>query len=697
MKKIINFRPIFYGFLALGLGIYLARFIFSGNLFACIFTGLGLGLLLFFTIKHKKFIRLVSLLCVFAVGIGMFFLEQGRYASVKYESETNLVVGRVNAVYEGCINLGRVSVNGKNVGHNIKVVLYNAGELAVGNIIEFEAPLQNAPLFTFGSMNSYNYTYDLTHTANISLEDVTIISVGDLTLAEKFRQAIKGALDNNMDPASAGVSYASLFGDKSFVDGDIKESFKITGISHMLAVSGLHIGFIVSLLTFFLRKIKKLKGWHKLIIIFAILFFYCYLCSFSNSVVRASLMFLILGLANIFGRTYDRLNALSVAGIILLLIRPLAVFDVSFLLSFGSVFCIFMFMPMFKRLFGKLKKCPKFLSDSLSIMLSAQLGLLPMVIRYYGFSSILSVLANLICVPIFEIFFILIFILSPLVALMPFLGFMLKIPALIISGIIYISKFLAEAKFAIVNFVGISAITMIIIYITMFAFSHFVKARKRIKFPSVLAMLLVGVTFTFVAHTPTNNNFSITNLKSYENTTYALEFAGEIYCVGNFDGYTLKHTLNYLQTSKFKASKYCFNYNEQLLLENQLGENCTFAPIEDDTNFAYNTPYTIGNTTVTCMYLNGEVVGYHFEHHEYSVGVFNPNANINQINLLVDYYQIKYVVSENNDISDFSQQAVFILNNGNFLTQNDNTSKKLSGNFTISINNDNISSIRSLD
>ena len=110
-----------------------------------------------------------------------------------------------------------------------------------------------------------------------------------------------------------------LFGGKQGLSDELKDMFSYSGISHILAVSGLHIGVLVSLIYYCLKKIK-LNKFVKLILLATVLIFYSYLCDFTPSVCRASIMAVILCLCDLYKIQYDALSSLSIAGIIILLL-----------------------------------------------------------------------------------------------------------------------------------------------------------------------------------------------------------------------------------------------------------------------------------------------------------------------------------------------------------------------------------------
>jgi competence protein ComEC len=178
-----------------------------------------------------------------------------------------------------------------------------------------------------------------------------------------------------MSSENASIAYAMLFGEKDGINKNIYNIFSIAGISHILAVSGLHIGVLIAILLLILKKCKASKL-VTFITISSILIMYNTICGFSNSVVRASIMAMILLGANLFGKQYDALSSLSLAGIIICLFNPFALFSVGFQLSFACVFAIITLVPTINRGFEKIKFDNAF-TKTLSMSMATSVALIP--------------------------------------------------------------------------------------------------------------------------------------------------------------------------------------------------------------------------------------------------------------------------------------------------------------------------------
>lgn len=187
-----------------------------------------------------------------------------------------------------------------------------------------------------------------------------------------------------------------LLGQKWLLPSEIQRDFQVTGLSHVLAISGLHVGFIVAALSF-VAKLFCLTKRQAFIFQICLLCLYCAMVGAAPSVVRAVVMAALLLGAKAVGREPDMLNNLFLAAFSILLFRPLDLFDVGFQLSFGAVVGIILFAERFKKW---LKFLPGWMAAGISVTLSAQLGVWPIIAYYFNNFSIVALIANLFLVPL---------------------------------------------------------------------------------------------------------------------------------------------------------------------------------------------------------------------------------------------------------------------------------------------------------
>lgn len=267
---------------------------------------------------------------------------------------------------------------------------------------------------------------------------------------ENVRTWIKTNFEKNMENDTAGFASALLTGDRSSLAGGIRLAFMRLGISHLLAVSGLHLSIFVGgadMLLSLLTVPKKKKNW--ILIAFSV-FFAC-VCGLSSSVLRAAIMLSIYYLADILGEKSDPVTSLFFALSAILTARPASVYDVGLWLSFLSTFGILTVMPVlnfsfFPKMPRILRKICRFLLASLAMTLTATFFTMPVTYLVFGDISLVSPLANLLFVPLIQILLYLLVLLT-VFGLIPFIAPLLSgFSSFLIESIVSLAQRLSDIK-----------------------------------------------------------------------------------------------------------------------------------------------------------------------------------------------------------------------------------------------------------
>ena len=233
--------------------------------------------------------------------------------------------------------------------------------------------------------------------------DLTRLSNADRVViqARKLRQSI---LSRYHDYGADGQNYAVLaamtLGDKSALSRELKDDYSISGASHVLALSGLHLGIIYGILT--LLSLSFRRRWLSQLIIMSAVWAYVVLVGMPASVVRSAVMLSVIALVTILNRNNILLNSLSLAAFVILVMNPLSLYDIGFQMSFMAVLGIALFLPMLcrQRLFmARWKKWLYKLWGMIAVSLAAQLGTAPLVAYYFGRFSCYFILTNLVVIP----------------------------------------------------------------------------------------------------------------------------------------------------------------------------------------------------------------------------------------------------------------------------------------------------------
>ena len=216
----------------------------------------------------------------------------------------------------------------------------------------------------------------------------------------KLRQRLITLINDTFPADTAFFARALLLGDRTGVDYETNTAFKVSGISHIIAVSGLHVSILFALI----YTLGFRKRWPVAIIGIPALLLFAAVAGFSPSITRACIMQCLMILAMIFEKEYDPPTALAFACTAMLTANPLTITSVSFQLSVGCMAGIFLFRPGIRGWLGEKLGCEKkgrgqklkrWFADSVAVSLSAVTITTPLVAWYFGTISLVGALTNL--------------------------------------------------------------------------------------------------------------------------------------------------------------------------------------------------------------------------------------------------------------------------------------------------------------
>lgn len=226
-------------------------------------------------------------------------------------------------------------------------------------------------------------------------------------LANRVKEILQACLPEDVSPFALSI----LLGDSSGLDYKTKTNLSVSGIRHIVAVSGLHIGVLCGAIWFITARRRYLTA----VVGIPILVLFAAMVGFTPSVCRACLMAGMMMLSTVFAREYDGLTELAFSVLVLALINPFEIQAAGFQLSVLSVLGILLFQPgLSERFRENLTRRPKkgFVSsiiryslDSLSVTLSAMSLSTPVAVYYFGLVSIVSPLTNLVCLGLVSVCF----------------------------------------------------------------------------------------------------------------------------------------------------------------------------------------------------------------------------------------------------------------------------------------------------
>ena len=190
------------------------------------------------------------------------------------------------------------------------------------------------------------------------------------------------------DSDAYAVVAAMTLGDKSALSQELREVYSVTGASHVLALSGLHLGIIYMLLTLLLggSRFFTFSPFHFFTL--SAIWSFVFLVGMPVSVVRSATMLTVYALLSLGHRDKMSVNTLAFTALLVLIVSPLSLFDIGFQMSYLSVFAILLMVPLSERLFpvGYLMthRVIRWLWGMVAVSCAAQIGVAPLVAYYFG-------------------------------------------------------------------------------------------------------------------------------------------------------------------------------------------------------------------------------------------------------------------------------------------------------------------------
>lgn len=551
MKRLVNVRPPLFCAVGLVVGIFSAYEAYFGNywyLIAACFLAVA-ATVIFAIRKRRLLIITVATILFIAVGYGLMSLAIYRQNANAIIAKEGVITGRVcdigrNGNVNNVIYLEDCHIDGVKLDGRVKCAVvdgstYNTGDvLTLRGTVNSTYPVQ-ATVKT--GLVRHNVRYEVS--AKTFFEQMS----GELKLDEKIRRYVYDATDNYMGD-NAAVMYALLTGDRNAMDESKLNDFQSAGIIHLLAVSGLHVGFIVAVIGFVLKRFRlpTLVEWAILLVP---LVFYAYVCGFAPSIIRAIVMLSCAYVARAVFGSYDILSSLSVAVIVILCISPLYLFDVGFQLSVLSVYGISTIYLRVRRAVNK-RRLPKVVSTllgSLSLTAACSLSTFFAVAVSYGKIPTLSVLTNLVAIPIVSVAFVL-----GLFGLIPSIfGYLLWLADKLLQVVSLGAKWLSSLQISVIYVYAVT-LSVAVGVILLFVLGEYVNIGKIGKIVTYAVGVLVICLTTIISAIPKEQGNQAFVSYGYRDTILvATSQENDMAIVGSFgDDYVFNDAFDYARSCK---------------------------------------------------------------------------------------------------------------------------------------------------
>jgi competence protein ComEC len=292
------------------------------------------------------------------------------------------------------------TLDGRAVGSDVDLTVYGAFEAKAGDCVSLSCklrPIENYPDATFDYKLwrlGYGVAYQASGSKAVNLGVDKSIRFYPARVSAALQTVIKTQYGGR-----AGMVIGMTLGVTQTMTQDEVSAFRAAGVSHILSVSGLHVGFIMLAVQWLLRK-RVYVGTLRLLFTLLLLFGYCAVVGMPPPAVRATLMMALYVFAQWAGLKYDLLTALAFSAALIVLFRPAQLFAAGFCLSFAATAGIALFYKGIARNLARVPHLPKWAAQGVAVWVSAQIGILPAVLWFFGTLQVYGLLANLIIVPL---------------------------------------------------------------------------------------------------------------------------------------------------------------------------------------------------------------------------------------------------------------------------------------------------------
>ncbi|QXP64159.1 ComEC family competence protein [Polaribacter sp. HaHaR_3_91] len=518
MKRLYNYIPLHFVVLVI-IGIcfqFFTQFWTFTFLRTTIFL-VGLSVL-FFLIKHKVLRTCTALVLFFCIGVSAVYVSDDRNYDSYYQyhlKDNSKVVLQIHKIlkpgnyyqkYEAAIiNVDDLKTTGTillNVKNDSSVnSLQIDDQLFLKPTLKELIPPLNPHQFNY---KSYLAKQGIHHQLFVDTNQFLKLRTQSTTLfglSAKFRNQIQEALQKyHFKKNELAVINALLLGQRQDISKELIVDYQRAGAIHILAVSGLHIGVILLILSFIFKPVERIKygKFIKTLIIVSLLWMFAFIAGLSASVVRAVTMFTFLAIGLSFQRKKVVEFSFISSMLFLLLIKPMFLFDVGFQLSYLAVFGILWTQPKLYAIWKPKFKFVDFFWQLFTVSIAAQIGILPLSIYYFQQFPGLFLASNLVIIPFLGAILIggILVIITSLLNILP--QVLANIYGMIISWMNGFVSWVSLQEEFLFKEISISFVTMLFWYVFLFlGVSFLIKKSSKNLIYFLVSIVLLQTVFLF--------------------------------------------------------------------------------------------------------------------------------------------------------------------------------------------------------
>ena len=480
----MNKQPLLICAISFGLGIFFQDkfdFPFWGTA-ATLVLGI-VGFLAGFFIRNFFFDRLKSAFLVFlffGIGIFLHFLNSNSAQNFDFEkNKTTKIVFQLSK---------KLNSNERNKRYEIEILNFEKPFSAVISIPKEQKELDFLHFYSAEAYLNptqkpqYDFQFDYQkylarqniHYQGFIPNEILFKKKESVSFADKIKQKrldLLFRIDNSsLQPQNKAILKGIILADRTEIDQEIINHFSKTGLIHILAISGSHMAIIFLMILFVLNPIFSVKYRNiPIYISLAAIWGFAIFIDYGNSVVRSCIMITVYYIMIFLQRKPNLLHSLALAGMMILSIDTQQLFDVGFQLSFLAVFGIFWLYKPITNHYKPLKnRAIRFILNTFSLSLAAQLTTLPLILFYFHQFSIMSVFINVVSIMVSQGFIIFSFIVSILFGIEFTPDWLLEIYDWCASFFLNMVAFFSKTDFSFVENVSIEIPELIILFVLVY-------------------------------------------------------------------------------------------------------------------------------------------------------------------------------------------------------------------------------------
>ena len=318
--------------------------------------------------------------------------------------------------YKAIASIDAVYHNGKWEPVKGKALLYIHKDTGIVRLGYGSRIMTDAPLITIinaGNPGSFDYKQyclfqGITHQSFLKTEQYVLLGNTIPSYLYyylfKIRGHVLGLLKKNIPEKDAyGIAEALLIGYREDMDRDLTLAYSNTGVVHIIAISGMHLGMLYGTMVLFFSLFKKRKWvmvWIKPIVLLIVLWGFTLIAGAVPSILRSAFMFSFILFAGILDKRSNVYNTLSLSALCMILFNPFCIWDVGFQLSYAAVIGIIMFSKQVSGWIDSRFRVVQYVWDMCAVTISAQVWTFPLILYYFHQFPKLVLISNLIVVPV---------------------------------------------------------------------------------------------------------------------------------------------------------------------------------------------------------------------------------------------------------------------------------------------------------